>query len=179
MYITITNIKGEKTICLNSIISDNNEICLSSFFSENIKYIFPKRLTIEHNNNKKIILKGVHTYREINSLITGDKFDSLLSLYNRANDVEIINKLKNITELRFLINEIDNSDSIVDESYSNVVYNYYLIKYEGLTYHEPINRNYIKLKSNISSFTISIQDQNGNTIDDSLGIDVTIHIKKQ
>ena len=171
MYITIKNIKGEKSINLNSIISDNNEICLSSFFSENIKYIFPKRLTIEHNNNKQIILKGVHTYREINSLITGEKIES--------NDMEIINKLKNITELRFLINEIDNSDSIFDESYSNVVYNYYLIKYEGLTYHEPINRNYIKLKSNISSFTISIQDQNGNTIDDSLGIDVTLHIKKK
>ena len=95
MYITINDIKGEKTIDLSypicSTTGQGKEIAVISMLSENTQYEMTKPLKLRLvDGNKKEVLNKTYTSRELNAFVEGKHIISDLD-----NDPRIIktNKL--------------------------------------------------------------------------------------
>ena len=70
MYITINDIKGEKTIDLSYPIHSKKEIAVVSMHSNNSQILLRRSIEVLLNTGKKIVLnKGVYKDKELNSLI--------------------------------------------------------------------------------------------------------------
>ena len=70
MYITIDDIKGEKTIDLSYPIHSKKEIAVVSMHIINSQILLHRSIEVSSVMGKKIVLnKGVYTDNELNSLI--------------------------------------------------------------------------------------------------------------
>ena len=127
MHVTINDIIGEKTIDLSHSIQNfdsSKEVAVVSMFSDNIQYkmteIFNLKLI---DNSEKQILNGSYAKREI-EVIVGRQY----ILADLSNDFRIIktNKLAEVIDMIFNLNELDNSGNLKME---DLVMHYLRIMY--------------------------------------------------
>ena len=180
MYITINEVKGEKTIDLSypihSIAGQGKEIAVVSMHISNSQVMLHRSIEVLSITGKKIVLnKGVYTDKELNSLIGTDLKSQML---DSRNDIQRTNKLVNGTKITISLNELDNSDNLEDGKPSNNLFTYFVTRPEYFTYFEPQSPQYKKLKNDtITSLTLAITDQNNNIITDGLETTVVLHIR--
>ena len=92
--------------------------------------------------------------------------------------VKKMNTLANITELRFILKELDNSKNLFDGYPSDILLTIHVTDFGNSTHYEPRNLQYKKLrKCNLSALTLEIRDQNNKLVTDSLGTTVDLHIR--
>ena len=143
MYITINDIKGEKTIDLSYPIcsttgwsaSANKEIAVISMLSENIQYEMTKPLKLKLvDDSEKEVLNKTYTSRELNAFVEGKCIISDLD-----NDPQIIktNKLAKVTNMIFKLDELDNTNNLEDGKPSNTLFTYYIPGSEDFMRFEP------------------------------------------
>ena len=124
MYITINDIKGEKTIDLSypihSTARQGKEIAVVSMYISNSQILLHRSIEVLSITGKKIVLNNwVYMDKELNSLIgmelKSQKLDS-------RNDILRTNKLVNGTKISINLNELDNSDNLEDGKTSNTLF---------------------------------------------------------
>ena len=183
MNITVRNVKAEKTVNLAYPINNldsSQEIAIVSVFSDNITYEITKPLELklkigDKGKAKKIIPPKTYTWRELNAFLSGNVNLEPLDSYPT---VKKRNTLANITELRFILKELDNSQNLIDGYPSDILLTIHVTDYGNTTHYEPRNPQYKKLRNcNLSALTLEIRDQNNNLITDSLGTTVDLHIR--
>ena len=175
MYITINDIKGEKTIDLSYPIHSKKEIAVVSMHISNSQILLHRSVEFLLKMGKKIVLnKGVYKDKELNSLIGMELKSQML---DSRNDIQRTNKLVNGTKITISLNELNNSDSLEDGKTSNTLFMYFVTS-EYFTHFEPQSPQYKKLKNDtITSLTLAITDQNNDIITDGPGITVVLHIR--
>ena len=113
MYITINNIKGEKTIDLSYSIHSGKEIAVIRMLSDNVKYEILKLRSVMDpiSDTKKMIPNGTYASRELPSMLEG-----IIELNQFEADNQVIkkNKLKGITEITLNLDELNNSNNLKD-----------------------------------------------------------------
>ena len=125
MYITINDITDEKTIDLSYPIHSTdgrgearNEIAVVSMHSSDSQILLHRSIEVLLKTGKKIVLnKGVHTDKELDSLIGMELKSQILDFHN---DILRTNELEGITRMIISLNELDNSDNLEDGKPSNV-----------------------------------------------------------
>ena len=162
MYITINDIKGEKTIDLSYPIHSTTgqgearkEIAVVSMHSNNAQILLHSSIEVLLKTDKKIVLnKGVYTDKELNSLIGMELKSQML---DSSNDILRTNKLVNGTKISISLNELDNSDNLEDQKPSNNLFTYFVTSPEYFMLFEPQSPQYKKLKNDtIISLTLAI-----------------------
>ena len=124
MYITINDIKGEKTIDLSYPIHSKKEIAVVSMHIINSQILLHRSIGVLSVTGKKIVLnKGVYTDKELNSLIGTELKSQML---DSRNDIQRTNKLVNGTKITISLNKLNNSDNIEDGRPSNTLFTYYV-----------------------------------------------------
>ena len=124
MYITINDIKGEKTIDLSYPIYPEKEIAVVSMFSNNSQIFLQKSMEVLLYTGKKIMLNnGIYMDKELDSLIGMELKSQML---DSRDDVLRTNKLKKITKVAISLNELNNSDNLEDGRPSNTLFTYYV-----------------------------------------------------
>ena len=97
MYITINDVKGEKTIDLSYSIHSKKEIAVVSMHISNSQILLHRSIKFLLKTDKKIVLnKGVYTDKELNSLIGTELKSQTLDSHN---DIQRTNKLANGTKI--------------------------------------------------------------------------------
>ena len=139
MYITINDIKGEKTIDLSypihSTARQGKEIAVVSMHISNSQILLHRSIEVLSITGKKIVLnKGVYTDKELNSLIRMELKSQML---DSRNDILRINKLEGITKMIISLNELDNSNNLEDGKPSNVLFTYYVMSSEHYMLFKP------------------------------------------
>ena len=180
MYITINNVKGEKTIDLSYSIQNfdsDNEITVIRMLSDNVKYkILKLRAVMDPiSDTKKMIPKGTYASRELLSML-----EEIVELNQFEVDDQVtkMNKLKGITEITLNLDELNNSDNLKDGRPNNELLTYHVTSNEDLTRFEPQTPQYRKLKNGeFTSLTLRITDQNNNIITDGPQVTVVLHIR--
>ena len=180
MYITINGIKGEKTIDLSypicSTAGQGKEIAGISMSSKNTQYEMTKPLKLKLiDGSEKEVLSKTNVSRELNAFVERKHIIS-----NLDNDPQIIktNKLANVTNMIFKLDELHNINNLKDGKPSNTLFTYYMPGSEDFTHFEPMIPRYKKLKyANIVSLTLKITDQNNNIITNGPGTTVVLHIR--
>ena len=173
MYITINNIKGEKTIDLSYSIHSDKEIAVIRMLSDNVKYELLKLHAVMDpiSDTKKMIPNGTYASRQLLSMLEG-----IIELNQFEVDDQVIkkNKLKCITEITLNLDELNNSDNLKDGRPSNELLTYYVTSNEDFTCFEPQTPQYRKLKNGeFTSLTLRITDQNNSIMTD---VTVVLHI---
>ena len=183
MYITINDIKGEKTIDLSYPINSTTgrgkarkEITVVSMHSNNAQLLLHRSIEVLLKMGKKIVLnKGVYMDKELNSLIGMELKSQMLDF---RNDVQRTNILVNGTNITISLNELDNSDNLKDGKPSNTLFTYFVTSPEYFTQFESQSPQYKKLKNDtITSLTLAITDQNNDIITDGPEVTVVLHIR--
>ena len=124
MYITINDIKGEKTIDLSYPIHSKIEITVVSMHISNSQILLHRSTEFLLKTGKKIVLnKGVYTDKELNSLIGMEPKSQML---DSRNDIQRTDKLVNGTKITVSLNELNNSDNLEDEKPSNTLFTYFV-----------------------------------------------------
>ena len=175
MYITINDIKGEKTIDLSYPIHSKKEIVVVSMHIINYQILLHGSIEFFLKTGKKIVLnKGVYMDKELNSLIGMELKSQML---DSRNDIQITNKLVNGTKITISLNELNNSDNLEDEKPSNTLFTYFVTSPEYFMRFESQSPQYKKLKNDtITSLTLAITDQN-HIITDGPEVTVVLHIR--
>ena len=102
MYITINDIKGEKTIDQSYPIHSKKEIAVVSKRISNSQILLHRSIEFLLKTGKEIVLnKGVYTDKELNSLI-GTKMKS--QMLDSRNNIQRTNKLVNGTKITISLN---------------------------------------------------------------------------
>ena len=166
MYITINDIKGEKTINLSypihSTAGRGKEIAVVSMHISNSQILLHRSIEVLSITGKKIVLnKGVYTDKELNSLIGMELKSQML---DSRNDIQRTNKLVNCTKITISLNKLDNSDNLEDGKPSNTLFTYFVTSPE-----------YFK-NDTITSLTLAITGQNNDIITDGLETTVVLNI---
>ena len=176
MYITINDVKGEKTIDLSYPIHSRKEIAVVSMHISNSQILLHRSVEVLSVTGKKTVLnKRVYTEKELNSLIEAELKSQML---DSRNDIQRTKKLVNGTKISISLNELDNSDNLKDGKPSNTLFTYYVTSSECYMLFEPQSPQYKKLKNDtITSLTLVITDQNNNIIIDGLEITVVLNIR--
>ena len=176
MYITINDIRGEKTIDLSYPIHSEKEITVVSMHTSNSKIFLHRSIEFLLKTRKKIVLnKGVYTDKELNSLIGMELKSQML---DSRNDIQRTNKLVNGTNITISLNELNNSDNLEDGKPSNTLFTYFVTSPEYFTHFEHQSPQYKKLKNDtITSLTLAIMDQNNDIITDGPEVTVVLHIR--
>ena len=176
MYITINDIKGEKTIDLSYLIHSKKEIAVVSMHIINSQILLHRSREVLSVTCKKIVLhKGVYMDKELNSLIEMELKSQML---DSRNDIQRTNKLVNGTKITISLNELDNSDNLKDGRPSNTLFTYFVTSLEYFKHFEPQSPQYKKLKNDtITSLTLAITDQNNDIITDGPEVTVVLHIQ--
>ena len=183
MYITINNIKGEKTIDLSYPIyltagrgEAKKEIAVVSMHISNSQILLHRSIEFFLKTDKKIVLnKEVYTDKELNSLIGMELKSQMLDSHN---DIQRTNKLVNGTKITVSLNKLNNSDNLEDGKPSNTLFMYFVTSPEYFTCFEPQSPQYKKLKNDtVTSLTLAIADQNNDIITDGLEVTVVLHIR--
>ena len=177
MYITINDIKGEKTSDLFYPIHSNKEVAVIRMLSDNIQYeiIKPRTIMDSISDTKKLIPSRTYAGRELLSMLEG-----MVELAHFEADDQVINtnKLKGITEMVLNLDELDNSDNLEDGRPSNALLTYHVTSNEDFTCFEPATPQYKKLKNDeFTSLTLRMMDQNGNVITDGPQATVVLHVR--
>ena len=174
MYITINDIKGEKTIDLSYPIRNfgsSKEITVISMLSENTQYEMTKPLKLKLvDGSEKEVLSKTYMSRELNAFVEGKHIISDLD-----NDPQIIKtkKLAKVTNMSLKLDELDNTNNLEDGHPSNILFTCYMPGSEGFMHFEPATPRYKKLKyGEIVSLMLKITDQNNNIITNGLGTTV-------
>ena len=146
MYITINDIKGEKTIDLSYPIHSSpgqgKEIAVVSMHMSNSQILLHKSIEVLSVTGKKIVLnKGVYMDKELNSL-TGMELKS--QTLDSRNDIQRTNKLVNATKITISLNELDNSDNLKDGKPSNTLFTYFVTSPEYFMHFQPQSPQYKK-----------------------------------
>ena len=175
MYITINDIKGEKTIDLSYPIHSKKEIAVVSMHISNSQILLHRSIEFLLKTGKEIVLnKGVYTDKELNSLI-GTEMKSLM--LDSRNDIQRTNKLVNGTKVTIGLNELNNSDNLEDGKPSKTLFTYFVAIPEYFMCFKPQSPQYKKLKNGtITSLTLAITDQN-NIITDGPEVTVVLLIQ--
>ena len=165
MYITINDVKGEKTIDLSYPIHSKKEIAVVSMHISKSQILLHRSIEFLLKTGKKIVLnKGVYTDKELNSLIGMELKSQML---DSRNDIQRTNKLVNGTKITISLNELNNSDNLEDGKSSNTLFTYFVTSPEYFTRFKPQSPQYQKLKNDtITSLTLAITDQNNDIITD-------------
>ena len=173
MYITINDIKDEKTIGLSYPIHSKKEIAVVSMHIINSKILLHRSIEVLSITGKKIVLdKGVYTDNELNSMIGMELKSQML---DSRNDIQRTNKLVNGTKIT---NELNNSDNLEDGKPSNTLFMYFVTSPEYFMRFEPQSPQYKKLKNDTITFlTLAITDQNYDIITDGPEVTVVLHIR--
>ena len=175
MYITINDIKSEKTIDLSYPIHPRKEIAVVSVHISNSQILLHRSIEFLLKTGKKIVLnKGVYMDKELNSLIGMELKSQMLDF---RNDIQRTNKLVNGTKITISLNELNNSDNLEDGRPSNTLFTYFVTSLGYFTHFEPQSPQYKKLKNDtITSLTLAITDQNNDIITDGPEVTVVLHI---
>ena len=137
MYITIDDIKGEKTIDLSYPILSKKEIAVVSMHISNSQILLHRSIEVLSITGKKIVLnKGICMDKELNSLIGMELKSQML---DSRNDVLRTNKLERITKMIISLNELDNSNNLEDGRPSNILFTYYVTSSEHYMLFKPSN----------------------------------------
>ena len=176
MYITINDIKGEKTIDLSYPIRSKKEIAVFSMHISNSQILLHRSIEVLSVTGKKIVLnKGVYTHKELNSLIGTELKSQML---DSRNDIQRTNKLVYGTKITITLNELDNSDNLKDGKPNKTLFTYFVTTPEYFMHFEPQSPQYKKLKNDtITSLTLAIADQNNDIITDGLETIVVLNIR--
>ena len=176
MYITINDAKGDKMIDLSYPIHSKKEIAVVSMHISNSQILLHRSVEFLLKTSKKIVLnKGVYMDKELNSLIGMELKSQML---DSRNDIQRANKLVNGTKITISLNELNNSDNLVDGKPSIVLFTYHVTSLEYFTHFEPQSPQYKKLKNDtITSLTLAITDQNNDIIIDGPEVTVVLHIR--
>ena len=135
MYITINDVIDEKMIDLSYPIHPRKEIAVVSMHISNSQILLHRSIEVLHKTGKKIVLnKGVHTDKELNSLIGMELKSQML---DSRNDVLRTNKLERITKMIISLNELDNSNNLEDGRPSKILFTYYVTSSEHYMLFEP------------------------------------------
>ena len=126
MNITVRNIRAEKTVNLAYPIDDldsSREIAIVSVFSDNVTYEITKPLELKleiggKGKATKMIPRKTYTGRELNAFLSGNVN---LQPLDYMPEVKKRNTLANITELRFILKELDNSQNLIDGYPSDIL----------------------------------------------------------
>ena len=169
MYITINDIKGEKTIDLSYPINSKKVIAVVSMHIINSQILLHRSMEVLSVTGKKIVLnKGVYMDNELKS-----------QMLDSCNDIQRTNKLVNGTKVTISLNELNNSDNLEDRKPSNVLFTYHVTSLEYFTHFKPQSPQYKKLKNDtITSLTLAITDQNNDIVTDGPEVTVVLHIRK-
>ena len=122
MYVTITDIVGEKRIDLAYPIR-GEEVALVSVFSDNIQYEFTKPWTINFESRSKQIAAGTYTRRELIDL--GEE-KIKITQFDKDSRIKRMNWLAGIIEMVFDLDELDNSNNLESGSLSNTLLTYHV-----------------------------------------------------
>ena len=173
MYITINDIKGEKTIDLSYPIHSKKEIAVVSMHIINSQILLHRSIEVLSVTGKKIVLnKGIYMD---NSLIGMELKSQML---DSRNDIQRTNKLVNGTKITISLNELSNSDNLEDGKPSSTLFTYFVTSPEYFMRFEPQSPQYKKLKNDtITSLTLAIMDQNNDIITDGPEVTVVLHIQ--
>ena len=177
MYITINDIKGEKTIDLSYPIRSSKEVAVIIMLSDNAQYKVMKSHSIVNYispENEKLILSGTYAGRELISILGG-----MIELTQFVVDDQVfkMNKLRGITEMILNLDVLDNSDTLEDGKPSNTSL-YHVTSDGDFTHFKPCTPQYRKLKNGeFTSLTLRITDQAGNIITDGPQVTVVLHIR--
>ena len=132
MYITINDIKGEKTIYLSYPIHSKKEIAVVSMHISNPQILLHTSIEFLLKTGKKIVLnKGVYMDKELNSVIGTELKSQML---DSRNDIQRTNKLVNGTKITISLNKLNNSDNLEDGKPSNVLFADYVTSFEYFTH---------------------------------------------
>ena len=159
MYITINDIKGEKTIDLsypiNPTTGRGKEIAVVSMHISNFQILLHRSIEVLPVTGKKIVLnKGVYMDKELNSLIGTELKSQMLDSHN---DIQRTNKLVNGTKISITLNKLDNSDNLEDGKPSKSLFTYFVTSPEYFMHFKPQSPQYKKLKNDtITSLTLAI-----------------------
>ena len=173
MYITINDIKSEKTIDISYPIHSKKEIAVVSMHIINSQIFLHRSIEFLLKTGEKLVLnKGVYMDKELNSLI-GTELKSLDS----HNDIQRTNKLVNGTKITISLNELNNSDNLEDGKPSNTLFTYFVMSPEYFTRFKAQSPQYKKTsEQTITSLTLAITDQNNDIITDGPEVTVVLHI---
>ena len=132
MYITINNIKGEKTIDLSYSIQNfdsSMEIATIRMLSDNVKYEILKLREVMDpiSDTEQMIPNRTYASRELISMLEGI---IELNQFEIDDQVTKTNKLKGITEITLNLDELNNSDNLKDGRSSNELLTYYVTSNE-------------------------------------------------
>ena len=183
MYITINNVIGEKTINLAYPIINNDsskEIGIVDFFQDNVTIEFKADYEVKLGNKAgagtKTIPSKTYIDRELKAYMSGDI--DLAPLFNEKNrNIVKINRLANIMEMNFFLDQLDNTKNFIDGYPSYLLLPFYVTSF-SFTQFNSMYPQYKKLRSGIcNSLTISIKDQNSNLITNGLGTNVVLHVR--
>ena len=176
MYITINDIKGEKTIDLSYPIHSKKEIAVVSMHIINSQILLHRSIEVLSITGKKIVLnKGEYTDKELNSLIGMELKPQML---DSRNDIQRANKLVNATKITISLNRLNNSDNLKDGKSSNTLFTYFVTSPEYFMRFKLQSPQYKKLKNDtITSLTLAITDQNNDIITDGPEVTVVLHIR--
>ena len=156
MYITINDIKGEKTIDLSYPIRSSKEIAVITMLSDNIQYniLKPRAIMDPISDTKKLIPSKTYAGRELLSMLEG-----MIELNKFLVDDQVIkkNNLRGITEMILNLDELDNSDNLEDGRPSNSLLTYHVTSNEDFTCFEPNTPQYKKLKNKELTSLISLR----------------------
>ena len=145
MYITINDIKGEKTIDLSYPTQNfgstagwgeaSKEIAVISMLSENTQHEMTKafkKLKLIDGTEKELLSK-TYTSRELNAFVGGKR------IISNDDDPRMIktNKLAKVTNMIFKLDELDNTNNLEDGKPSNTLFTYYMPGFEDFTCFEP------------------------------------------
>ena len=176
MYITINDVKGEKTIDLSYPIHSKKEIAVVIMHISNSQILLYRSIEFLLKMGKKIVLsKGVYTDKELNSVIGMELKSQML---DSRNDIQRTNELVNGTKITISLNELNNSDNLDDGKHSNTLFMYFVTSPEYFMRFKPQSPQYKKLKNDtITSLTLATTDQNNDIITDGLAVTVVLHIR--
>ena len=180
MYITINDIKGEKTSDLSYSIQNfdsGKEIAVIRMLSNNVQYQILKLHAVMDpiSDTKKMIPSRTYAGRELLSILEG-----MVELNEFLVDDQVVekNKLKGIMEIILNLDELDNSHNLKDGRPSNELLTYHVTSNEDVMSFEPHTPQYKTLKNDmITSLTLKIMDQASNIITDGPQVTAVLHIR--
>ena len=182
MYVTINDVIGEKTIDLSHSIRNfdsRKEVAVISMFSANLRYEIAEPGYTGYESGptqlRKKIPSGVYVRSEIVRFLGGEVE---LNQFVKDDQVTTRHKLSGITEMNFILNELDNTDNLENGRPSNTLLTYHVTHSEDFTSYEPHSPQYKRLKSGeITSLTLRITDQNDDAIVNRPGTSVVLHVR--
>ena len=183
MNITVRNINAEQTVNLSYPINNldsSQEIAIINGFTDSVIYEITKTLELKleisvKGKGTKILPQKTYTGRELDIFLSGNVN---LDLLHSMLEVKKTNTLANITGLRFILKELDNSQNLIYGYPIDILLTVHITNYSNTTHYEPRNPQYKKLRNcNFSALTLEIRDQNNNLKTDSLNTTVDLHIR--